>query len=90
MPVRPEVVSEGLGDLSEPLHQHHGLDQLHVTELRVPVDVGRAHQDVLPNLLTQERVRQVSCHFIVRPNSKVNFQYNRLGFTVLFQPYPVC
>ena len=54
MPVRPEVVSEGLGDLAEPLHQHHGLDQLHVTELGVPVDVGRAHKDVLPNLLSQK------------------------------------
>ena len=54
MPVWSEVVSECLGDLSEPLHQHHRLDQLHVTELRVPVDVGRAHQDVLTYLLEKK------------------------------------
>ena len=29
------------------VHQHNGLDELHVCKLRVPVDVGVGHQDVL-------------------------------------------
>ena len=51
MAVRPEVVAASLGDLPQLLHQHHGLDELHVAELGVPVDVSRADQDVLPHLL---------------------------------------
>ena len=78
MPVRPEIVSEGLGDLAEPLHQHHGLDELHVTELWVPVDVGRAHQDVLTNLLSQENdYCQTSFPKISIPN-----KYNELEVTM--------
>ena len=51
MSVRPEVVAAGLRDLPQLLHQHHGLYQLDIAELRVPVDVGGADQDVLPHLL---------------------------------------
>ena len=54
MSVRSEVVTEGLSDLAETLHEHHRLDQLNVTKLRIPVNVGGAHQDVLSNLLTRE------------------------------------
>ena len=45
MSVWSKVVSEGLSDLAETLHEHHRLDELDVTELRVPVNVGRRHQD---------------------------------------------
>ena len=54
MSVWSKVVSEGLSDLAETLHEHHRLDELDVTELRVPVNVGRTHQDVLTNLLSRE------------------------------------
>ena len=50
MSVRPDILTR-LGDLPQPLHQHHRLDQLDVAELGVPVDVGGADQDVLPHLL---------------------------------------
>ena len=62
MSVWSEVVSEGLGDLSESLHEHHRLDELDVTELRVPVNVGRAHQDVLTNLLTRDINVYLRCY----------------------------
>ena len=48
---RPETVPKVLHDLPQLLHQHHALDQLHVAELGVPVDVGRAHQDWLGHIL---------------------------------------
>lgn len=51
MTVRSEVVAASLGDLPQLLHQHHRLYELHVTELWVPVDVGRADQNVLADLL---------------------------------------
>ena len=50
MSVRPDILTR-LGDLPQPLHQHHRLDQLDVAELGVPVDVGGADQDVLAHLL---------------------------------------
>ena len=49
MSVRSDILTR-LGDLPQPLHQHHRLDQLDVAELGVPVDVGGADQDVLPHL----------------------------------------
>ncbi len=36
----------GGADLLELVHQHHGLDQLHVAELGVPVDVRRGNQEL--------------------------------------------
>ena len=51
MSVRSKAVAAGLRDLPQLLHQHHGLDELDVTELGVPVDVGSADEDVLPDLL---------------------------------------
>ena len=47
----PETVAEVLHDLPQLLHQHHRLDQLHIAELRIPVDVRRAHQDSLGYVL---------------------------------------
>ena len=55
MSVRSEAVAAGLCDLPQLLHQHHGLDELDVTELGVPVDVGGADQDVLADLLVVGR-----------------------------------
>ena len=48
---RSEAVAKVLHDLAQLLHQHHALDQLDVTELRVPVDVGRADQNWLRHVL---------------------------------------
>ena len=49
---RSEAVPKVLHYLPQLLHQHHALDQLDVAELRVPVDVGRAHQDWLGHILS--------------------------------------
>lgn len=51
---RSEAVAEVLHDLAQLLHQHHALDQLDVTELRVPVDVGRADQNWLCHVLSKQ------------------------------------
>ena len=51
---RSEAVAEVLHDLAQLLHQHHALDQLDVTELRVPVDVGRADQNWLRHVLCNQ------------------------------------
>ena len=51
---RSEAVSEVLHNLAQLLHQHHALDQLDITELRVPVDVGRADQNRLRHILCNQ------------------------------------
>ena len=51
---RSEAVAEVLHDLAQLLHQHHALDQLDITELRVPVDVGRADQNWLCHILCNQ------------------------------------
>ena len=63
VPVWSEVVAECLGDLPQPLHQHHRLDKLHVAELGVPVDVGGADEDVLPHLLPTNNVNSCCQHY---------------------------
>ena len=52
----PETVTEVLHDLPQLLHQHHRLDELDITELGVPVDVRRAHQDSLGYVLHNRAV----------------------------------
>ena len=64
MTVRSEVVAASLGDLPQLLHQHHGLYELHVTELRVPVDVSRADEDVLADLLVVRRYPVLPAGFL--------------------------
>ncbi len=60
----PEVMT-GLDNLTQLLHEHHRLDELHVAELRVPVDVGRAHQDRLRHLNIGEMMTQRKyIHFV--------------------------
>ena len=49
---RSEAVPKVLHYLAQLLHQHHALDQLDVAELRVPVDMSRAHQDWLSHILS--------------------------------------
>ena len=51
---RSEAVAEVLHDLAQLLHQHHALDQLDITELRVPVNVRRTHQDWLGHILNSQ------------------------------------
>ena len=65
-----------LCNLPEPLHQHHGLDQLHVAELRVPVNVGGADQDVLPHLLLTGRQT-------ILPTRLLGLEQRRQGDVVL-------
>ena len=45
----------GGADLLELVHQHHGLDQLHVAELGVPVDVRRGNQEL------DKKVKRLHC-----------------------------
>jgi len=47
---RPEVLARLVQDGSQLVRQHHRLDQFDVAELRVPVDVRRAHQQRLVHL----------------------------------------
>ena len=67
---RSEAVAEVLHDLAQLLHQHHALDQLHVTELRVPVNVRRTHQDWLGHILNSQigpsSVLKIHCNLMIR------------------------
>ena len=67
---RSEAVAKVLHDLTQLLHQHHALDQLHVTELRVPVNVRRTHQDWLGHILNSQigpsSVLKIHCNLMIR------------------------
>ena len=67
---RSEAVAEVLHDLTQLLHQHHALDQLHVTELGVPVNVRRTPQDWLGHILNSQigpsSDLKIHCNLMIR------------------------
>jgi hypothetical protein len=71
---------ELLRDEFELVHEHHGLDELHVAELGVPVDVRGAHQQRRSVLLRDPVVPRVKPG--LQQRGQTNVVCNTFSFAV--------
>ena len=65
-----------LYDVLQFVHQHHGLDELHIAELRVPVDMAGGHQDGLSLLALRGNTWQTHTHTHTHTNIYTYFMLN--------------